>query len=594
MPGGRPKGSKDGPRLPGAPRRGRPPTAAIVPADSEGSLTDGEMEELDQLEQEAFTGDRSLQDAAPAQQSPPPPPRTPPSGSPNLEQLRSAARCSQFYPFFSKREVLSYDADSEDDGTISDDDEERESQAAINMPAEFSKEKAPLIPKEEWEPCPACHFQRHEAACRIILDTWLPHFHVKHLNCPHCGAALEKNGAVAPRQVTDWEDNFYIVTWRYYCRDGCKKTYRGWSPRLLDSLPAYLRLAFPATLSRKSGLSHRVITMLRGGNQHKMGPSGVHSLLYEMHTLRFNTLQLQYLERMFEQEFGISQHETGTTVQSTLHNYSIARHLPAFGDFGDPHRYAGFVPTVSYLTCMMKKAIERDEADADQHTACLPINDLAIDDSHKVNKHIAKQDDVPVFGALWTCMASFFIRSQALTLTKSHEERLGPLMGIAASAKRYGHGDPAVDKALLYAAFPLLAERLTPMAAAHGLKSLDLLPMAEITVLESAELAETIFASLMAPLDDNPNTHLCVHFFRKLPAALVHLLISKQVFLVGCSVKGDLTRLKKQFAQLNGQSFNVIDLKQFAIQRGAIEKKESGSLDVLADKLLGAYLSRDN
>jgi hypothetical protein len=180
-----------------------------------------------------------------------------------------------------------------------------------------------------------------------------------------------------------------------------------------------------------------------------------------MHTLRFNTLQLQYLERMFEQEFGISQHETGTTVQSTLHNYSIARHLPAFGDFGDPHRYAGFVPTVSYLMCMMKKAIERDEADADQHTACLPINDLAIDDSHKVrvilirvlglnslfnqvNKHIAKQDDVPVFGALWTCMASFFIRSQALTLTKSHEERLGPLMGIAASAKRYGHGDPAV------------------------------------------------------------------------------------------------------------------------------------------------------
>ncbi|KAJ7215664.1 hypothetical protein C8J57DRAFT_1483139 [Mycena rebaudengoi] len=51
---------------------------------------------------------------------------------------------------------------------------------------------------------------------------------------------------------------------------------------------------------------------------------------------------------------------------------------------------------------------------------------------------------------------------------------------------------------------------------------------------------------------------------------------------------------QKQFAQLNGQSFNVIDLKQFAIQRGAIEKKESGSLDVLADNLLGAYLSRDN
>jgi hypothetical protein len=31
-----------------------------------------------------------------------------------------------------------------------------------------------------------------------------------------------------------------------------------------------------------------------------MGPNGVHSLLCEMHTLRFNTVQLQYLEALFD------------------------------------------------------------------------------------------------------------------------------------------------------------------------------------------------------------------------------------------------------------------------------------------------------
>ncbi|PBK95110.1 hypothetical protein ARMGADRAFT_1028531 [Armillaria gallica] len=65
---------------------------------------------------------------------------------------------------------------------------------------------------------------------------------------------------------------------------------------------------------------------------------------------------------------------------------------------------------------------ERDEADADQHTACLKPDQLAIDDSHKVNKHIAKQDVVPIFSVLWTCMSSYYIHSQALMVTKSHEE----------------------------------------------------------------------------------------------------------------------------------------------------------------------------
>lgn len=41
-------------------------------------------------------------------------------------------------------------------------------------------------------------------------------------------------------------------------------------------------------------------------------------------------------------------------------------------------------------------------------------------------------------------MDSHHIHSQVLTLTKSHEERIGPLCNIAASIKLYGHKDPAI------------------------------------------------------------------------------------------------------------------------------------------------------
>lgn len=88
---------------------------------------------------------------------------------------------------------------------------------------------------------------------RVFL--WLPHFFVETLRCPHCRNALEKNGALSPRRIIDVDDCFYIVTWAYYCRKGCKSHFHGWSRTLLDSLPAWLRLSFPATLSRKSGLS---------------------------------------------------------------------------------------------------------------------------------------------------------------------------------------------------------------------------------------------------------------------------------------------------------------------------------------------------
>jgi hypothetical protein len=204
---------------------------------------------------------------------------------------------------------------------------------------------------------------------------------VKGLHCPDCTSILEKNGALAPRRITDVEGSFYIVTWVYYCREGCKSHFHGWSRKLLDSLPPWLRLSFPAVLSCKSGLSQNVMSQLRVGNQHKMGPTGVRSLLLEMHTLHFNILQAQYAEALFEQVRGRA--ADVDNIQSNLHAY-LLKQAPSFGNFSDPQKYAGFVPSARYLADMMNKVIESEEHDAEQHTACLAADQVSIDDSHKV------------------------------------------------------------------------------------------------------------------------------------------------------------------------------------------------------------------
>ena len=255
------------------------------------------------------------------------------------------------------------------------------------LPPRSFAENKPYSPSTMWilPQDPVFHLSRHRFNPAVLFRPrvflWLPHFFVQTLYCPKCKSkALEKNGPLCPRRIVDCEDNFYVVSWAYYCRNGCKSYFAGWNKKLLDSLPPYLRLAFPALLSRKGGLSHNVITQLRVSNQHKMGPRGVRSLLWEMHTLRFNRIQLQYLEAVFESVLG---KELDDKTQTTLHSF-VNPKVPDFGDFGDPVRYAGFVPSEHYLSEMMNKAIERDEADANQHTACLPVDQIAIDDSHKV------------------------------------------------------------------------------------------------------------------------------------------------------------------------------------------------------------------
>ncbi|KAJ7831578.1 hypothetical protein B0H13DRAFT_1915396 [Mycena leptocephala] len=196
-----------------------------------------------------------------------------------------------------------------------------------------------------------------------------------------------------------------------------------------------------------------------------------------------------------------------------------------------------------------------------------------------------------------------FALHQALTLIKSHEERIGPLMG----AKRYGLGEPVVaysdevkDKSRLCAAFPSLAKDLAPMAAAHGLKSLSLPTELKIMRLDSTTIVQDAFTSLIGPLDSDKSAHICAsldtewNLSRRVGVSVLQIAPHShpntiyiipifnrilQVFLIGSSIQADLTRLKKEFNQLEAQTFNRNGL---------------GSLEVLAEKFLWMYLSKDS
>lgn len=197
----------------------------------------------------------------------------------------------------------------------------------------------------------------------------------------------------------------------------------------------------------------------------------------------------------------------------------------------------------------------------------------------------------------------------------------------------------------MHAAFPSLAEKLTPMASAYGLKELELPDTLHIVVLDSPALVEGVLSSLLSPLDFDKNAVLAVSldaewnvsrhigvsiiqiaphsqsneiyiipvcsqtsirslysllphqvhkFGGQLPQSLLRLLILDQVFKIGSSIKADFTRLKKQFPQLEKQrSFNIIDLKEYCTQRGIIPHRGSGGLDILLEKTTGMYLSKD-
>ncbi|KAJ3770589.1 ribonuclease H-like domain-containing protein [Lentinula raphanica] len=86
-----------------------------------------------------------------------------------------------------------------------------------------------------------------------------------------------------------------------------------------------------------------------------------------------------------------------------------------------------------------------------------------------------------------------------------------------------------------------------------------------------------------------------VHRFSYLPHSLLRLLTSERVWKIGSHIKADLTRLRKQFPdQLDSSTqFSIIDLKTYAIIKGILQPKQTGTLASLCESVLGMHLPKD-
>ncbi|KAJ3813690.1 ribonuclease H-like domain-containing protein [Lentinula lateritia] len=88
---------------------------------------------------------------------------------------------------------------------------------------------------------------------------------------------------------------------------------------------------------------------------------------------------------------------------------------------------------------------------------------------------------------------------------------------------------------------------------------------------------------------------IAVHQLSSLPPSLLRLLTSERVWKIGSRIKGDLTRLRKQFpSQLHDSvRFSTIDLKEYALAGRFIQPNQSGALASLCETVLGQRLPKD-
>lgn len=186
-------------------------------------------------------------------------------------------------------------------------------------------------------------------------------------------------------------------------------------------------MEFPAVLTSKGGVSKTVANLLRPCMQNSMGPQRFQKLLRELHVLRHDQLELQYLLSCLAKKKGL------------LRNYSF---LP-YSNFEDPHQYAGYVPSATYFRTLYTAMIEELKPKMDKHAMLLDGKVLKCDHSFKFPKHIAKIEDAGVFTALFTVTNEYEeIVHQVLVPSKSLIYLKHSLQKMKEAYELYGHEMP--------------------------------------------------------------------------------------------------------------------------------------------------------
>lgn len=223
------------------------------------------------------------------------------------------------------------------------------------------------------------------------------------------------------------------MSYRYECSvTGCKKegfedSWQSYDPVIMHQLPQELQMEFPAILTRKGGVSKTVANLLRPCMQNSMGPQRFQKLLRELHVLRHDELELQYLLSQLGKKEGL------------LEKYPFR----PYSSFEDSNQYAGYVPGAIYFRTLYTAIIDELKPKMEKHAMLLDGKVLKCDHSFKFPKHIAKIEDAGVFTALFTVTNDYEeIVHQVLVPSKFLIYLKHSLQKMKEAYELYGHQMP--------------------------------------------------------------------------------------------------------------------------------------------------------
>ncbi|KAG6886800.1 hypothetical protein C0992_002307 [Termitomyces sp. T32_za158] len=468
---------------------------------------------------------------------------------------------------------------------------------------------------------------------------WLPHLLCSKIPCPACLADSRqavkggtqylnvKGWSKRPRRVVDIEECIFIVGYCYICPNpACGKWYQSWNPEFISALPRSLSIQFTHHLTYRSGLTDRVVALLRSCFQHGMGPGPFSEMIRTHHLRRYEKLHVEYLEAIL------------------IRTESAAGHLLSkfdpFGSFDDRNGYAGFTPSPVYFRDFYVRFISSHATEMDQHMAMLSAEVLQIDHSYKVIRHLGKVSGETVFaGGLHTSVNEMGeIRSMVLTPSKSHVQFMPALKAISKSLEMYGHKPisavmtdmPRIDKPELENTLPSLLTGVVPVPDIATLPKITVPNEWNVTQLSSRYQVNTRLNTIMDSLSENEDFYVamdmewsvdlengiqgrvalisiafeheifllplhCYWHDGGLPNVLLTFLRSPQIRKVGIKIGADLKRLFNdcKFKDKDSQPFTgAIELGKISKERNITKNAGVGLAD-LTSQVLQLFLPKD-
>ncbi|KAG2193947.1 hypothetical protein INT47_003517 [Mucor saturninus] len=230
--------------------------------------------------------------------------------------------------------------------------------------------------------------------------------------------------------------SYYVMSKRYVCSappGSPKHTFKGYDDSIVRQLPLRCQADFSAFITHKLGISKMLMNFMRALFQNSLGPHRMSKILEELHHLKHDTMELQYLDAV--KYFN----------NSTIHGFFGSSTVEKFSAYSDKMRYGGVCSSSKYISHVYTSFITLLRSKMERETMVKDGEILNVDHSFKIIEKIAKDGGRPVFQALYTvCNEYEEVRAMAFVPTKGQAHVKPLLCALKRSYELYGHTMPKI------------------------------------------------------------------------------------------------------------------------------------------------------